>query len=118
MFESQGKEVKAPTLDKPQVNSRTASTRGDLVPELPLQMRRLCTHALCGKAIDVKRTVKGSSFCSNECKAADKKARRLYRANRHCRTCGRVAIKREIEPIPEEPSLSVAPGAQRMTEPE
>ena len=118
MFESQGKEVKAPTLDKPQVNSRTASTRGDLVPELPLQMRRLCTHALCGKAIDVKRTVKGSSFCSNECKAADKKARRLYRANRHCRTCGRVAIQREIEPIPEEPSLSVAPGAQRMTEPE
>jgi endogenous inhibitor of DNA gyrase (YacG/DUF329 family) len=84
--------------------------------ELPLQMRRLCTHAQCGKPISDKRTIKGSCFCSNACKAADKKARRSYRANRNCRTCGRAAVKRRAEEIPEASSLSVAPGAQRLKE--
>lgn len=94
------------------------SSEANSVSELPLQMRRICTRALCAQSIDDKRTVRGSCFCSIECKEADKKARRLYRANRHCRTCGRAEIKSGLEPKPEEPSLSFAPGAQRMKQPE
>jgi len=83
------------------------------VSKLPIQMCRICARALCGEPIDDKRTVKGASFCSSECKAADKKARRSYRASRHCQTCGRAAGKRRPEETLEGLSSSVAPGAQR-----
>lgn len=83
------------------MKNKQKSSKANSVSELPLQMRRLCARAVCGKPIDDKRTVKGSSFCSSECKAADKKARRSYRANQHCRTCGRAAINERPEQAPE-----------------
>lgn len=50
---------------------------------------RICTRAVCGKAIDPKRVARGSSFCSNECRNDDKRERRAHHASISCRTCGR-----------------------------
>lgn len=43
------------------------------------------------KEIDPKRVMRGSSFCSNECRREDLKERRDYRASKACRLCGRPA---------------------------
>lgn len=50
---------------------------------------RFCVR--CREPIDPKRVMRGSSFCSNECRKADLKDRRDYRASRACRLCGRPA---------------------------
>lgn len=45
--------------------------------------------------IDPKRVMRGSSFCSNECRKEDLKERRDYRASKACRLCGRPAKHRK-----------------------
>jgi hypothetical protein len=41
------------------MTNKQKSSKANSVSELPLQMRRLCARAVCGKPIDDKRTVKG-----------------------------------------------------------
>lgn len=58
--------------------------------------RRYCVR--CKTEIDPKRVMRSSSFCSNECRKEDLKARRDFRAARACRLCGRPAKHKKMIP--------------------
>lgn len=58
--------------------------------QIPAEMIRYCIH--CREQLDEKRTIRGSIFCAKpECRSADRKARRQFKASRNCRLCGRRA---------------------------
>jgi hypothetical protein len=71
---------------------------------------RFCTR--CREPIDPKRVMRGSSFCSNECRKADLNKRRDYRASKACRLCGRPP-KRKTTP---KADISLCDGSTRPTE--
>ena len=52
---------------------------------------RYCTR--CRARVPDKSAAHGGSFCSPQCRNADKKARRAWRAAKACRLCGRAARK-------------------------
>lgn len=62
-------------------------------PEEVKPPRRFCVR--CKTEVDPKRVMRGSSFCSNECRKEDLKERRDYRASKACRLCGRPAKHRK-----------------------
>jgi hypothetical protein len=48
---------------------------------------RFCTH--CRNQVDENRAIRGSNFCSDDCREADRKERRALLASRSCRLCHR-----------------------------
>jgi len=55
------------------------------------------------KPIDPKRVMRGSAFCSTECRREDMKERRAFRAAKACRLCGRAARRKPTQPPPAPP---------------
>lgn len=84
----------------------TAEPAPDSGPHPPL---RFCTR--CQMPVDPKRVMRGSSFCSNECRRADLKDRRDYRAGKACRLCGR-------PPKQTKPKVVTLPLCDGSTQPE
>lgn len=81
---------------------------------------RYCTR--CTKPVPPERVARGSVFCGDDCRIADKRERRAWKASRYCRLCGRAA-KRPRKPKTEsaaggavaETADAVATGAQADT---
>ncbi len=48
---------------------------------------------VCRRALPEKRFRRRSPYCSGECRATYRKARRDWQATKHCRLCGRPARK-------------------------
>ena len=56
----------------------------DLMERIPT-LERFCTK--CCSPIDAKRVARGSFYCRNACRDADRKARRQWKADQYCRLC-------------------------------
>lgn len=60
---------------------------------IPVEMWRRCVRFACRNLLNVRRTIKQSSFCSSECYRENNNAVRRFKAGTECRKCGRKARK-------------------------
>ena len=56
-----------------------------------LQMKLYCM--VCRRTVPDERVRRGSPYCSKDCREVYRKARRDWRATKHCRLCGRPVRK-------------------------
>lgn len=67
---------------------------------------RYCTR--CRAEITAERVARGSFFCGNDCRAADKNGRRAWKASRNCRLCGRAARRPKKAGVASQTQAAVA----------
>jgi hypothetical protein len=79
-----------------------------------LEHSRLCCYWKCGKLIPANRLRRGCYFCTKECHAADRKARRRFKAKIACRLCGR-GVKPQRSSKNETPDLVPVPSAHTVS---